>query len=85
MKASKEEGFVVLIVSVPAMGFMSAQSSSTESVRVTMAASDCDYSQPKEQMKFQHLSPAFYSEMNASNSQGCKFQGIAHSENVSAI
>lgn len=76
---------MVLIVSVPAMGFKSAQSSSTKSVRVMIAASDCDYIQPREQMKSQHLAPAYYSEMYASNSQGCKFQQISHSEHVLAI
>lgn len=70
------------------MGFMSAQSSSAKSVRVMIAASDCDYcdySQPRKQMKSQHMSPAYYSEMNASHSQGCKFLGTTHSETVPAI
>lgn len=85
MKAPKEEDFVVLIVSVSAMGLMSTQSSSTKSVRVMTAASDCDYSQSREQMKSQHLSPASYSEMNDSIFHGCKFKGINHSENILAI
>lgn len=74
MKAPREDDFVVLIVSAPAMGLMRAQCSSAKSVRVMNTASDCDYSQPRKQMKSQHLSPANYSEMNASNSLAVSFR-----------